>query len=310
MSASGPRLAALPGRTDAYRVQVMDRTFRILDVLAEQNQEMGATELSERLRLHKSTAHRLLMVLERNRFIEKNPETAKYRLGWRLFELGTLAVSRLNLHNLAKPCLERLVEMTGETAHVGVLRGGELISIINVEGSRNVRTPTTVGQRSPVYCTSQGKAIVSHLPAPLAAQILRSVRLTPFTQNTITRISHLKAEFAKVRARGYAIDDEECEEGLRCVGAPVFNHSGDVFAAISIAGPAYRVGGQRLKHMIAAVVSAASDLSVTLGYRRAESPAAQGRRSAVSLDEPARSRSPFRREADQRSAVKPITIPD
>jgi DNA-binding IclR family transcriptional regulator len=254
--------------SDVYRVQVMDRAFRILDVLAEQNQEIGLTELARRLCLHKSTAHRLLIMLERNRFVEKNPETAKYRLGWRLFELGTLAVTRLNVHTLARPCLERLVQITDETAHVGVLRGGELISIMNVEGSRNLRTPSTVGQRSPAYCTSQGKAIISHLPEPLAAQILRSVRMAPFTRNTITRISQLKAELARIRARGYAIDNEECEEGLRCIGAPVFNHFGEVIAAISIAGPAFRIRGRRLHEMTAAVVGAARDLSALLGYRR------------------------------------------
>jgi DNA-binding IclR family transcriptional regulator len=271
------------GEGDVYRVQVMDRAFRILDVLAEQHQEMGLTELAERLCLHKSTAHRLLIVLERNRFVEKDPATAKYRLGWRLFELGTLAVSRLDVHNLAQPCLERLVEKTHETAHVGVLRGGELISIVNVEGSRNVRTPSTVGQRSPVYCTSQGKAIMSHLPEPMAAQILRSVRLSPFTRNTITRISQLKDELARVRARGYAIDNEECEEGLRCIGAPVFNHFGEVIAAISIAGPAFRIRGRRLQEMTAAVVSAAHDLSALLGFRRGAGSAAHARERPVHL---------------------------
>src|SRR5215813_678715 len=110
----------------AYRIQVLDRAFRILDVLAEVDGELGATEVAERLRLHKSTTHRLLVILERQRFIEKNPDNAKYRLGWRLFELGTLAVSRLDLYSLAKPYVARLVEETGETAHLGVIRGGEL----------------------------------------------------------------------------------------------------------------------------------------------------------------------------------------
>ncbi|MDQ1472504.1 MAG: IclR family transcriptional regulator, regulon repressor [Bryobacterales bacterium] len=151
-----------------YRVQVVARVCHILDLLAESRDEMGATELAEKLQLHKSTVHRLLVTLERNRFVEKNHENAKYKLGWRLFELGTLAVSRVNLYNLARPHLEVLVKKSCETAHLGIKSGGELISIIRVEADRNFRLPATVGRRSPLYCTSQGKAILAFSPPAVA----------------------------------------------------------------------------------------------------------------------------------------------
>jgi IclR family KDG regulon transcriptional repressor len=255
-----------------YRIQVLDRAFRVLEVLAGADGELGATELAARSRLHKTTAHRLLVILERQRFVERNPDNAKYRLGWRLFELGSLAVSRLDLYSLAKPYVESLMEQTGETARMAVLRGGEIISLVNAESRRNVRTPSTVGRRSPLYCTSQGKAILAHLPPETAGELIRSIEFKSYTGNTITRPSRLKTELAVIRERGYAIDDEEFEDGLRCIGAPVRNHLGEVVAGLSIAGPAFRVGGEQLEHQIRAVVSVSRQLSAALGFqnRRAQ----------------------------------------
>jgi len=260
----------------AYRIQVLDRAFRILDVLAEADRELGATEVAERLRLHKSTTHRLLVILERQRFIEKNTDNAKYRLGWRLFELGALAVSRLDLYSLARPYVSRLMEQTGETAHLGVIRGGELISLVNAESRRTVRTPSTVGRRAPLYCTSQGKAMLAFMPEEAAADIIRGMRFRAFTRNTITRPSRMKAELARIRELGYGVDDEEFEEGLRCIGAAVHNHAGEVIAGISIAGPAYRVGGERMREQVDAVLATARELSAALGFQR--SPVPNGRR--------------------------------
>jgi len=264
---------------ELYRVQVIDRVFHILDLLAEAKGEMGATELAGQLHLHKSTVHRLLVTLERHRFVEKNQENAKYKLGWRLFELGTLAVSRLDLYSLARPYLEALVKKTCETAHLGIMSSGELISIVSVEADRNLRLPTTVGRRSPLFCTSQGKAILAFTPEPVASEIIRSLHFKAYTPNTITKISRLKEELDRIRRCGFAIDNEELEQDLRCIGAPVFNHAGGVIAALSIAGPIYRVGGGNLPKLIEAVQSTARLLSAALGYQ--QSPAAtKGRKKA------------------------------
>ena len=123
-----------------YQVQVLDRALGILDVLSSEGSELASVELSKRLDLHKSTAHRLLMVLERHRLIEKIPQTGKYRLGLKLFELGSKAIAQLNLSERARTYLERLVRETGETAHLCILDAGEMLSITNVESSRTIRT--------------------------------------------------------------------------------------------------------------------------------------------------------------------------
>jgi DNA-binding IclR family transcriptional regulator len=249
-----------------YRVQVIDRVFQILDLLAENKGELGATELAQQLQLHKSTVHRLLVTLEQHRFLQKNPDNAKYRLGWRLFELGMLAVSRVELHSMARPHLEVLVKQTGETAHLGVVAGGELISIASVETDRSLRLPGTVGRRSPLYCSSQGKSILAFSAEAVAAEMIRGIEFKGFTRNTITSAARLMQELERVRKCGYALDNEEFESDLRCIGAPVFNHEGKVIAAMSIAGPTYRIGNREIPRLAAAVVQASKKLSAVMGY--------------------------------------------
>ncbi len=252
----------------AYRVQVLDRAFTILNALAENGAELGLAELSSRVRLHKSTVHRLLMTLEQYRCVEKNSPAAKYRLGWKLFELGMQAVARRDLFQLAPPVVEWLMAETGETAHLGILREGEVISVVNAESQQTVRTPSTVGKRTPAHCTSLGKAILAFLSRQQMAEFVRNNRLSRYTRNTITRPSLLDSELRRIRESGYALDNEELEEGLRCVGAPVLDHTGQVVAAIGIAGPGFRVNQNRLPALAALVMNAAARLSGSLGYQR------------------------------------------
>ena len=131
-------------KRDVYRSQVLDRTFQILDILADPGMGQGVTELAEKLSLHKSTTHRLIMVLESSRYVEKDNATGKYRLGPRILELGLSALARLDVYEIARPHLRNLVAESGETAHIGVLRNGEIISIVNVESrSELCCTPST-----------------------------------------------------------------------------------------------------------------------------------------------------------------------
>ena len=250
-----------------YQVQVLDRALGILDLLAGENPELGASEVSERTGLHKSTVHRLLQVLERHRLIEKIALNGKYRLGLRLFELGSKAMAQFDLRERAQPYLKRLVLETGETAHICILDGDRMLSIANVESPRTLRTPSTVGHRTPIHCTSVGKVLLAFLPEDEQNDLINQCELTDYTRHTITKPARLKAELKLIRQRGYAMDDEEIEEGLRCVGAPVMDHSGRVVAAMSIAGPAFRLTDDRIPAVARSVIQAASELSVELGYK-------------------------------------------
>ena len=256
------------GKRLPYRIQVLDRTFAILDVLMDAGKEVGIGELTSRLKLSKSTVHRILMNLEINRYVERVGADGKYRLGPRLFELGTKALAALDLRDEVQPCLERLVARTGETAHFGVLRDGEVTSLFNVQTNRSLGSASTVGRRNPVYCTSLGKAILAFCPKDEVEEVIKGCRFNPYTQHTITDAASLLAELDRIRKRGYAIDDEEFEIGLRCIGAPVRNHLGDVIGALSIAGPTVRLVRRRVPELARFVVQGAAELSERLGNRR------------------------------------------
>jgi DNA-binding IclR family transcriptional regulator len=254
-------------QTGIYQSQVLDRTFKILDILAEQGPGIGITELAAKLGLHKSTTHRLIMVLESNRFVEKNANTGKYQLGSRVLELGLSALSRLDLGEVATPHLRRLVAESGETAHIGILRNFEVISILNVRSTQALHAPSEVGTRHPVHCSALGKAILAFSSREEVDQFLRERTLEAFTRNTITIPSMFIREIETVQRNGYALDDEEREEGLRCVGAPVWNSAGEVIGAVSVSGPVFRITRDRVNALAETVMEAASRMSASLGYR-------------------------------------------
>jgi DNA-binding IclR family transcriptional regulator len=261
----GPR----PVSASGYRVQVLDRALAILELLAAADESLGPTEVAARLSLHKATTHRLLSVLERHQFIRKDPVDRRYSLGLRLFQLGARPSARMKLRETAEPFLRQLATETGESAHVCVLEGNELMSIATVEGRWSLRTPSTIGRRIPFHCTAVGKALVAFLPERTLCDLLSRTALPQFTRYTIVSRAVLKAELGRIRKCGFAIDNEEKEVGLRCVGAPIYDHTGTVVGSMSIAGPVFRLKKERLPDFSRTVVAAAFGLSRHLGYEKA-----------------------------------------
>jgi len=249
-----------------YQVQVLDRAVSILDTLAAEDEDLSLYEIAERLNLHKSTIHRLLMVLERHRLVERRAPSGKYGLGLKLFEFGIKAFARLGLGERARPHLERLAAEARETAHLCILDGGEVLYLEKVEPARTVRVPSSVGRRNPAHCTAVGKALLAHLADADLAALIRRHGLKAHTPNTITTPASLERELRAIRERGYAVDDEEIEEGLRCIGAPVRDHTGRVIASLSIAGPAFRVTRAKTPALARLVTKTADALSAELGY--------------------------------------------
>jgi IclR family KDG regulon transcriptional repressor len=247
---------------------VLDRALAILEVLSAEGPDLSLGEISDKLELHKSTAHRLLMVLERHKFIERNSVSGRYRLGLKLFELGTKAVSQLDLRERARPFLETLVLETSETVHLCVLDDSEVVYLDKIEPERSVRMATSVGRRNPMHCTAVGKAIMAYLPEGEVEAIVRRQGMKTMTANTITNFLELKKELSVIRERGYSIDDEEIEEGVRCVGCVVRNFSGEPLAAISVSGPAFRVTQEKVASLAVPVMAAAHGLSSELGFKK------------------------------------------
>ena len=250
-----------------YQIQVVDRALALLEVLSHQGPDLTLVQISEMLKLHKSTAHRLLMVLERHRLIEKNSNTGKYRLGLKLFELGTKAIGQLDLRERARPYLERAVLDTGETVHLCVYDDGEVVYLDKVEPARSVRLASSVGRRNPAYCTSVGKAMMAFLPEAQVEAAAQKHGFRQLTRKTISNMLELRAELVKVRKLGYAVDNEENEEGVCCVGCPVWSFGPHPIAAISVSGPTFRMTAEKIPTVAQSIVTVANALSKALGMR-------------------------------------------
>jgi DNA-binding IclR family transcriptional regulator len=250
-----------------YKVQVIDRVVAIIDALAGDRKDASIAELAEELGLHKATVHRLLMILSRHRLVDRDEQSGRYHLGLRLFELGTAAIARFNILDRARRHLEKLLYEVDETVHLCVLDDGEVLYLDKIESTRSIRMASRSGRRNPTYCTAVGKAMLAHLPEREVDEILTRHGMQRQTPKTITTPAELKGDLRAIRERGYSIDDEEVEEGVRCVGAAVLGHSGRPLAAISVSAPSFRVTMEKVPVVAAALCRAARELSEESGYR-------------------------------------------
>jgi DNA-binding IclR family transcriptional regulator len=214
--------------------------------------------------------HRLLMVLERHRLVDKNPETGRYRLGLKLFELGSKAVGALDLQERVRPHMQRLQRETGETVNFAILDKGEVLYLHKIDSQSYLRIAANVGDRCPAYSTALGKAILASLPEEEAERVLGSMKLQARTPTTLSSMAALKEELRTTRNRGYAIDDEENMEGVRCVAAAVLDHRGNPVAAISVAGPAIRVTKNSIPELALTVMATVGAISAELGFKSEE----------------------------------------
>lgn len=262
----GPKTGVgAPGVSPRYRIQAIERAVSILNAFSVDDPELGVTELAERVGLHKSTVHRFMVNLDAAGLVERNPRSGRYRLGLHIFELGGLVMQQMNLWDEALPFLEGLVRDTGETGHLAVLDGGEAIYIERVEARRALRVPSAIGRGYPAHATNLGKVLLADLPRERVVEIVAERGLAAYTPKTITDLGSLEIELASIRERGYAIDDEEYDEGLRCIGAGVRDHSGHVVSALGIGGPVTRITPARVEELARLVMAAASGLSRRLG---------------------------------------------
>jgi IclR family KDG regulon transcriptional repressor len=254
--------------SNRYRIQVLDRAAQIMDCFGFDHKQLSVSEIGSRTGLHKSTTHRILMALEYNQLIKQNPETGKYHLGIKLFKLGNQAVLQFDLRDSCRPHLIRLMDKTRETVHFAVLDGNQVLYLDKVEGPYALRMPSRVGRHITTYCTSLGKAMLSCLEETDVKRLLQSQPFKVFTPNTFRSLDLLLADLRATRRRGYSIDDEEIEIGLRCVGAPIYDHTMRMVGAISVAAPSARLTTQKLPAFGRMVLEAAEEISKELGYEK------------------------------------------
>lgn len=247
----------------------VDKAVSLLVAFGDQaSSGLGVSELARRSQLNKSTAYRVLGMLERNGVVER--VGTHYRLGARLHELGrsVYAPGGERIRDLLLPFVTDLYEATKDTVHLATLHGTDVIYLVKLYGHRPVSAPSRIGGHLPAYCTAVGKVQLAYAP-DAAAQVTASAPLRPFTARTITDPAALAAELDRIRRDGIAFDDEESQVGLSCVAAPVLGAGGRPVAALSVAGPAGRIDTRRVSVGLRQVAAAASRAATRARLTRA-----------------------------------------
>jgi DNA-binding IclR family transcriptional regulator len=219
------------------------------------------------LGLNKSTTFRILNILEKEGYLERSPESFKYRLGFKLYFLGSFVEGVAELQKLVHPFMEEMAKKADETVHFVVLHHGEALYVDKIDGKKVLVVSSKVGMKLSAHCSGVGKVLLASIPQEALEKIIQERGLPRFTKNTITDKKTLNAELAKVRQQGYAIDNEEIEVGMKCVAGPVRGLNGEVIAAISISGPRERFKGE-IERFIIIVKETAQQISNLLKEKR------------------------------------------
>lgn len=257
-----------PKRTHlSTHVQSVERALLLLNLLAKEQRDMQLTEISKKLDWPKSTVHGLLSTLREYEYISQSSETGKYGLGIRLFELGNVVARGWEIRSAALPHLQRLGKALSETVHLATDVNGEVLYIEKLDYAQGMRIVSETGARLPMHCSGLGKVLLAHKSPAEIKRIIRLRGLPAQTERTITTPERLMEELREVRENGYAIDDREIMDGLRCVAAPVRNSEGRVQYAVSVSALARNMEQPRLDATIREVTHAAAEISRAMGYR-------------------------------------------
>ncbi|MBN2910830.1 IclR family transcriptional regulator [Polycladomyces sp. WAk] len=240
------------------------RVLQIFELLMGHPQGLNIKEIATALGFPQSSTFHLVKTLHEYGYLSLT-DLKKYKLGPKLIQLGTRSMESMDLYRDARVPLERLAELVKETVFMAVLLGNEMVYVAKVDTNRSVRTSAQIGSRKPMYCTGLGKVMLAYLPENKRDEILSRTPLNPITENTITDRQELESCLSRYRAQGYAIDNEENEEGLYCIAAPVFDAAGEVIAAVSVAGPKERMK-KRHDYIVFHVKNTAKMISKKMGY--------------------------------------------
>ncbi len=253
-----------PGERNS--IQSVDRALMLLEAIAEAGGETTLTELSIRTELNISTCHHLLATLLKWGYVAKVPGRRSYALGGRILHLGSACLRQVDLPRRAERFLDRINSATGETVHLAVLQGDNIVTLAKREARHAVRAEAgAVGKSDAPHATATGKAMLAWLPEEEMRRVLELKGMTPFTENTITDIPTLIEELRHVRRNGFSLDREEYQPGVVCVGAAIRDHAGAVVGALSASAPSMRAAEEHISLMRDEVVSAARALSAELG---------------------------------------------
>jgi IclR family KDG regulon transcriptional repressor len=250
------------GRQTEKAISATVRTIAVLEALAKGGYASLET-LAKRADLSKPTLFRFLKTLKNLGYVVQHDDT-KYSLSLKMFHIGASALSSIDLYEAARPVILRLAKHFGETVHVAVMMDEMVVYVMKVESKHTIRMYSNIGKRAPLYCTSLGKAMLAWTAD--ADTIVERLELVPYTERTIVAKAALLRELDSTRGRGYSIDSEEHEEKIHCIGAPIFDYSGNVVAAVSVSWPVFRFEARMEGDWAKAVMDAAAEISSVLGY--------------------------------------------
>ena len=247
-------------------VNAAARALSVLESLSRRR-SVGLEELSREIGLAKPTVYRFLQTLQALGYARRD-ESDSWAMTMKTFNVGSRALDHTDLYSAARPVAETLAEELGETVHMGVLEGDSAVYVLKIESKYTIRMFSRVGRRIPLYCTAIGKVLLAYSGPEERRAALDGVRLVAFTPNTIATRPALEAELKRIRSEGFARDAEEHEEGIKCLGAPIFDRDGMVAAALSASWPLFRYEGGKEAQSASAIVAAAGRISALLGYER------------------------------------------
>ena len=259
---TGARPAAEPGI-----VQSLTRALGLLDTLAAEDRGLTLTEIAARTGLPVSTVHRLLTTLQVAGYVRFDSERGVWQIGVQAFIVGISFVRSREITAIARPVLYEMMEASGETANLAIADQGEIVYMAQVESREMMRALAKPGSRVGMYCSALGKALLAHMPGAEVRKLVEWRGLPRLTANTITSAERLFEELERIRAQGYAVDDEEHSIGLRCVAAAIFDEVGQPVAAVSLSAPKARVGNARMAALGAIVNGGAAAITSAFGGR-------------------------------------------
>ena len=249
---------------DKSSVQSVERALDIIEAVGADQRGLGLTEIAEKAGLHKSTAYRITATLVDRGYLIKTEE-GRYKIGLKYIEVASCFITGLELQTEARPYVAEAASHLGLTSYLGILDGDKVVYIEKMDGISSMRMFLNIGQKVSAYCSSLGKCLLSNFSKVEIDDIMQDCSFIKFTPNTISSLEELHREIAKVRSRGWAMDDEEYEKGHRCIGAPIYDYRGDIIAAISASGDKHVLTDDRIEEVAGYMVKTAKEISKTMG---------------------------------------------
>lgn len=252
---------------EKYSIQAVDNSLDVLEQFFGEKGELGITEISRNLGLHKNNVFRLLATLEHRGYIEQNKNNEHYKLGIKALELGKAFLSHTGLIRVAQDRIVELSNLVNETTYLAILRDNQVFYIEDHESSQPLRVSSRIGTRMSPLCTAIGKIILANYDEDDRDRVIAANQFVKHTENSLSSVADYLEELEQARERGFAVDNEERDLGIRCVAGPIFNYNDQIVAGISLSGPVSRMSDERLEKVyIPAVLDACRDVSRAIGY--------------------------------------------